>query len=165
MKHQKPLYMTSRARSVQSNLTLRMSLVTPFRGFRHFPWINLYQLFICFVYEYHMVHFRITLFLNYFGNTFFYFQNILQIGVTEVRCWNASIKLLEFQLKHQKSNSWYTVQIMHIYFHTKWVFNKVKFLNNPYNTVYHPEQKHSFRKSGRFWRQGILLENRKIVSD
>ena len=52
MKHKKPLYMTSRARSVQSKITLLTSLVTPIRGFRHFPWINLIQLFICSVYEY-----------------------------------------------------------------------------------------------------------------
>ena len=40
--------------SVRSKITLRTSLVTTVRGFRHFPWIpvNLIQFLICSVYEY-----------------------------------------------------------------------------------------------------------------
>ena len=118
--NKKNLYMTSQALSVWSKLTLRMSLVTLIRCFHHFPWINLFHLLICSVYEYGSLH-------NYVISKLLR-KHIPQyssaIGITKVRRWNTSI--LSFNLKIKKQFMMYTLfKAYTFYFHAKSISNKV----------------------------------------
>ena len=134
--------MTIPAWSVRSKLTVRTSLVTPVRGFRHFPWINLIQLLICSVYEYgplqnyvisKLLRKHILLFPKYSSNWRYGIHDTLFKACT-------------------------------FYFHTNdysimfnlWTIRTIPSLNLNRNTRYGNQDD--------FGDQGILQENRNIVS-
>ena len=94
-KHKKPWYMTSRAWSVWSKITLRTSLVTPVGNKSH--------LIVKLVSFMNMVHFKI------------FFKSAFRKSGAEMR---QSI-YMSLNIKIKKSNSWYTVPGMHILFSYK----------------------------------------------
>ena len=125
-KHKKPWYMTSRAWSVRSKITLRTSLVTPVGNKSH--------LIVKLVSFMNMVHFKIS--------------SNRRSGSQVLKCVNQFTWVSTWKLKKVIHDTLF--KECTFYFHTKWPFIYVPILNNSFNTVSHPKKKHSLRKSGRF---------------